>query len=562
LADTMIGAWDRHIVKFGGGLLLRRLDGFLTAGRDGRYLFLDFLDFMIDRPTFFSVSVARQHLPGLQVPQFNREYRYNQFNFFVQDTFKVTPRLVLNFGLRYENFGAPRNTGPIKDAVAELGEGADFPARLRSARLSFPGSGDQNFYESDNRNWAPRFGFSYDLTGTGKMPVRGAYGVFFDRPFDNLWQNLRNNNFVLPTFVAQSGDYLAPVSSVLPSYQSQTFAGDFPLLTVFQKDLRNGYAQSYFLGFERRLGEAWAVEVNALGALGRRLVTTDQVNRRDGLHNPGLPILSYRGHQGLSNYHALAAVARYRAGRAQLQAAYTWSHAIDLQSEPLASDFFDLSFTRVTPAGRHRAVAAFTRQFDSRGDRANSDFDQRHNLVLFSIWDLPRLLASSKAGLLFRDWRFSQLAAFRTGFPYTVFAASSLAVFNNRADLVGPGETNLPAPGGRRILNASAFRQPSPDQVGNSGRNAFRGPGLFNVDVSLSRSFALPWLGEAGRLTLRADAFNVLNHANLNNPDSFLGSEDFGIALYGRRGRDTGFPALSPLIEIPRQIQVILRIEF
>jgi len=61
---------------------------------------------------------------------------------------------------------------------------------------------------------------------------------------------------------------------------------------------------------------------------------------------------------------------------------------------------------------------------------------------------------------------------------------------------------------------------------------------------------------------VRADAFNVLNHANLNNPDSFLGSESFGIALYGRRGRDSGFPALSPLIETPRQIQLILRIEF
>ena len=558
LVDSLTWAQGRHMVKAGGGLLFRRLEGFLTAGRDGRYLFQDFVNFTIDRPDFFSVSVLRERLPGLELPRFDREYRSSQTSFFVQDTFKAAARLALNFGVRYENFSAPRNAGPVKDATVELGPGADFAARVASARVVFDSAPSQKLYRAGNGNWAARFGFSYDPLGSGKTLVRGAYGLFYDRPFDNLWQNLRNNNLVLPTFVQPGSDYLASIQSVLARYRGRAFATDFPRLTLFEPDLRNAYAQSYFLGVQQQVAEAWSLDVSALGSLGRRLLTTDQVNRRDGPHNAALPILAYRAAQGLSSYHALAAVARYRARQAQLQVAYTWSHAIDLQSDALAGDFFDLSFARVSGPQQYRGAAAFARQFDSRGDRGSSDFDQRHNLVWFSIWELPG------SRWLFRHWRLSQLAAFRSGFPYTVYAPSSLAIFNNRADVLQPQSAYREAPvaGGKRLLNADAFREPPSGRLGNSGRNAFRGPGLFNLDVSLSRSFALRRLGEAGRITLRVDAFNVLNHANLNNPDSVLGSNTFGFSLYGRRGRETGFPALAPWQETARQIQAMLRVEF
>ncbi len=89
------------------------------------------------------------------------------------------------------------------------------------------------------------------------------------------------------------------------------------------------------------------------------------------------------------------------------------------------------------------------------------------------------------------------------------------------------------------------------------------GPGLYNLDLSLGRSFGIRWLGESGRLSLRADAFNFLNHANLNNPDPLLGdTQTFGTAVFGRQGRQSGFPAVSPLNETARQIQMLLRVEF
>jgi hypothetical protein len=538
LTENLTLTRDRHIVKVGGGFLARRLDGFLTAGRDGRYLFDNFLKFLVDQPSLFSLSLSRTALPILSVPDFNREYGFRQFDFFGEDVFRWSSRLVLNFGLRYENFGAPQNTGRVKDSVVALDRG----------KVVFPASGDQPLYRSDNRSWAPRFGFSYDWSG--KLVLRGAYGLFYDRPFDNLWQNLRNNNFVLPNFAVQSKNYLAPVREALPSYQNQAFAGDFPSLTFIDPALRNSYSQNYFLGLERQVTESWVIEVNGLGALGRRLITTDQVNRRVGSYFPQLPIVSYRAAQGVSNYHALTVTANYRSRRARFQAAYTWSHSIDLQSEPLAGDFFNLDFTRLSPGEDRQGVAAFARQQDSRSDRGNSDFDQRQNLVFYSIWDLPW------------HFRFAQLAAIRSGFPYTVFAPATLGIFDNRPDQLFPAQTSKPVEGGRQVLDAAAFTLPSDNRVGDTGRNAFRGPSVYSVDVSLSRTFPVRRLGESGRITIRAGVFNLLNHANLNNPDSVLGSPSFGIALYGRQGRDTGFPGLVPFQETPRQLQLLLRIDF
>jgi hypothetical protein len=304
--------------------------------------------------------------------------------------------------------------------------------------------------------------------------------------------------------------------------------------------------------------------VNTLGSLGRKLITTDIVNRSfsvDGTSrfNVNLGDISYRSGQGLSDYNALTAVARYRAGRKQFQISYTWSHTIDNQSDPLARDFFDLQFTQIGAANSRSDFAAFSRQFDSRGDRGNSDFDQRHNLVFFSTWDLG-------------GWRFSQLAAFRSGFPYSVRAPIVFdphhpeSLYNGRASVVDPKNAVLAkpvsVPGGEQLLNTGAFVQSTNGLQGNTGRNAFRGPGLYNIDISLSRSFPLPWLREAGRLTVRADAFNFLNHANLNNPQPFINEPDFGQAKFGRQGISTGFPAVSPFNETARQIQLLLRVEF
>jgi hypothetical protein len=335
------------------------------------------------------------------------------------------------------------------------------------------------------------------------------------------------------------------------------------------------------LGIEQRATEHLVFQANFVGAFGRELLTSDLLNRPgsvpivpfanpNGLSKPGFPMVEYRANQGLSDYYGVQAVARYRSSRLQLQASYTWSHMIDNQSEPLAGEFFDFNFNGNTG----QPSAAFTRQFDSSADRANSDFDQRNNVVAYAVWEIPAAFVASKAARVFRDWTLGALTAIRSGFPYSplstqaaYFPGTGQFYVNNRANLVNPAQAviDAPSPGGVQILNPTAFVAPASGQLGNLGRNAFRGPGLYSADVSLSRRFRLAKLGEAGRFTIRADAFNLLNHANLNNPVTILGTPEpnpFGSALYGRQGFDPGFPTSAPLNDAPRQIQIMVRLEF
>ncbi len=570
--DTVTWAQGRHIVKAGGGLLWRSTKTALTAGRDGMYQFLDIIDFALDEPTFVFAPLTRGKLPNFTIPNYDRRYRQNQMFLFAQDTMRVNSRFTVNLGMRYENAGAPSNTGAEKDATLLLPGGS-----LKDATLTFPAAGDQRIYNRDNNDLAIRAGAAYDLRGNGSTILRGAYGIFYDRPFDNLWQNVRTNNFLLANLLLPGGryDYLQPLQQAITKLQGQRFAGDFPDLTYIDPSFKNALVHSYMFGVQQRLTSSWSVEVNGLGSLGRSLVTTDVINRlgsvpglgNNSRTNPGLFDISSRGNRGSSGYNALTFAARHRSSRGQFHLSYTYSHSIDNQSEPLAGDFFDLSFTRATSGSARQARSAFTRQNDARVDRASSDFDQRHNLVFYSLWYLPAPAANSFANHLLKDWRISQMAAFRSGFPYTVFVPASLGggsalLLNNRADVTGNPNTDIAVPGGRRLLTPAAFARPVAGSIGNTGRNAFAGPGLFSFDFSLSRSFALRWLGEGGRLTFRADAFNIFNHTNLAAPSSLLGASDFGIASYGRRGRDTGFPALAPFEETARQFQMMLRVEF
>jgi hypothetical protein len=582
--DNVVLIRHRHALKFGAGGLFRRLDGYLSAGDGGYYKFRSLDDFAAGTPYLIRVALSRSafQADAYTPPDYNRAYRYNQWFGFAQDSFRVTGRFLLNYGVRYENFGSPAGTGSAKDTILEIGSGASLADRLAGATL-VPGSGGtQQLYPADNNDWAARLGFSYSLRSNGRTMIRGGYGTYYDRPFDNLWQNIRNNSMVLATsFFA--GAMIVPVTGALPLLHNLEADRTFTRINLFDANLRSPRIHSYFLGLQHQAARSLVVEVNGLGSLGRGLISTDVVNRDYsvapvplenpfGNFNPSLPAVYYRANQGFSDYSALSVSARYRAGRGQFYAAYTWSHSIDNQSDPLAGDFYDLLPSRPGAAPPASLPAAFSEQFNNRIDRGNSDFDQRHNLVFYSIWDLPSAGRGSNGvlSLLTRDWKFAQVAAIRSGFPYTVISGYTGSIFdgppilNRRADLTDPAAlyTGLsPVDGGRQIVSALAF-QPSNVRVqGTSGRNAFSGPGLYSLDISLSRSFDVPQLGESGRITVRADAFNALNHANLGNPNWVLGSH-FGEALYGRREGAPAFPALTPFDEAGRQIQLLVRLDF
>ena len=347
---------SRHIVKAGAGYLDRRIEGYQTAGREGYYAFPSARSIFLDQPFDVNIAVNREGSPSV-VPDYDRSYRYRQWFGFFQGTWRASGRLTFNYGVRYENFGTPENVGAVKDTVVLLGPGGTLATSLaKSPGFSTPTSGNQKLYDdSDNRNWAGRAGFAYSVDRSGRFVVRGAYGLFYDRPFDNLWQTLRHNAVQLGTVFfnfGQSFNYLASPRSAPAAMTNVSRDEIFTRVSLFQPGLRTPYVQSYFLGARWFWTRNLSFEAEAFGSLGRELIATDTINR---VAQPGnvLPIVSYRSNQGNSNYSAGAAVLTWRSKRQVWQASYTWSHAIDNQSDPLAGRVWRSLVYRGVDVPRH-----------------------------------------------------------------------------------------------------------------------------------------------------------------------------------------------------------------
>lgn len=568
-----IYAGERHIVKAGGSLLLRSWNGYLTLGKEGYYNFATLADFGRDRPQQVRVSLSRLEFEqGRYVPaRFDRRYLLPAGSLFLQDSIAVGRRVRLNAGLRWEYQGVPRIDGPPNDVFLQMGAGPDWSAKFRDAR-TVPSSSGQLLYQASRSLWAPRLGATVRVTPSGGTLVRAAWGLYYDRLFDNLSQNVQNNSFILSsTFV--TSPTIVPIENLLPILQQQgRLRPDlvFSRLGLFPDTLLAPTVRSYFAGVEHQVTPRLDLQAYFLGAGGDHLIATDSINRLRSVWNGSrwvpfradLPRVIHRTNLGASSYRAMTAALRYRSMRAAFGVTYTLGFNKDNQSEPLAGDYYDLGGVRAGSGGAALPPAEFSLQFDPGADWGRSDYDQRHNFSATAVYEIPA--AGTSLRWLTRNWRIASLLAVRSGFPFTVFAAPppGPTIANARPDLTGSEPWRSPAleaPGGEVVLNPAAF-QPGPEgRQGTSPRNAYSSASYFNFDLSLARAIAFT---ERLRLTLRADAFNVLNHANLGTPASFAGTATFGTALYGRTGRATAFPALTPYTEVPRQFQLSLRLDF
>ncbi len=569
----------RHALGWGFEWRRGLHDSLLSPARDGFYIFDTIFDFLLDDPTFLLISLNRQTGLPASADDYRRFYSQKEFAAFFKDDLKLTRRLTLNLGLRFEYFGVPVARKTTRDFNFVFGNGQNIGERIASGRLE-PGE----LYRPDHNNFAPRFGFALDLRGNGKSVLRGGYGLFFDRIFNNIWLDVRSNTLSLQTLANFIGrpfqfDYTYPARLGVKKVEELT-----PTSTVVvDRGLRIPYGQSWFVGFQQELTPNLVLEVDHAGSLGRKLVTADTINRAWsvptaenplGRFNRNQPDLSYRSNQGLSDFVALeAGLSRRWSKGVQFQVSYTYSRTRDVQSDPLgrrASEKQERS-KRLADSSFFQIASAFTRQFDSSADYGRSDFDQTHNLVFNVIAQAPQLQGWRR---ILAGWQAAALAGFRSGFPFSVHSTEFFIpqggglLIRNRADFLGkdPGEAFLPqrgkVPGGVVLLDKNKFRAPAEGKIGNMPRNAFRGPGFWNADFAFSRSFALPRLGEQGRLQFRAEFFNLFNHTNLNNPDPFLESPSFGEALFGRQGFGSALPSVSPLNEQPRRIQFAVKLYF
>jgi len=463
---------------------------------------------------FDDLFVRRNLWVATSAPR-NIESRLGEVSAFVQDTFRMHPRLTATFGLRWEYTRGP--------ALAADTTSEDQPVY---------GLPDQAvLWDASSGAFAPRVGVAYRVREDGRLVLRAGWGIYYDSTLSVATDLVNGGPFSITQFVNGRN---APFSTLL------SFA--------FSPDLRLPAVHQWNATMEGGLGPLGTLSVSYVGAAGRRLL-----RREFGTVEDSLTLwLAMATSNGASDYQGLQVQFRRPMTKGlQAMASYTWSHSLDNSS----SDSL-----------LHRTGSGLTPD----SDRGSSDFDVRHNLNVAVTYETGSREGGGAAARLFSHWAIDGILRARTGFPINVLTseyAMGLGFANAyRPDLVAGAPVwirDRSAPGGRR-LNREAFAPKPGYEQGNLGRNALRGFGMHQVDVAVHREFRL---GEGRSLLLRLEAFNLFNHPNFADPTPFLSSPLFGESpSMLNRMLGTGSPGsgLTPVFQTggPRSLQIVFRYRF
>ncbi len=462
-----------------------------------------------------------------------QQIRTESYNFFINDSYRITPRLTLNGGLRYE-YNSP--------AVDAEDRANIYDVATRNLVAVGTNGVPRSGFDADKNNFAPRVGFAWTLGEDEKTVLRGGYGVYYDQsplaPAEALYFNspFFDNNifFSLPGLPLTLND---PFPSFFP----------FPLpdsALAIQRDLRTGYMQHWNFNVERQLWRASVLEVAYVGSKGTKLLTARDINQpQPSVLPPGLPFvprpdprfddIDLLESRANSSYNAMQVRFQQRLTRGfSALASYTWSKSIDD-----ASNFFSSAGDPNFPQN----------SFNVAAERGRSNFDVAHRLSVSYSYALPFRRYEGVAGTLLNGWETYGIVTLQTGRPFTVALLSeidnsgtgrSILGFgaNDRPNLVGNPELSDPTT--LQWFNTTAFAFPPPGTFGNAGRNILDGPGFQNVNASLLKNTRIT---ERVNLQFRAEAFNLFNHPNFNLPDNFLGSPTFGRITSARDPRHIQF---------------------
>ncbi len=520
-----------HLIKFGADLRFSQQNAFRDVESRGRLQFSPFLtltnnalaDLLLGFPLL--TSVARVDNP--------QQIRTGSYNFFINDSYRVRPRLTLNAGLRYE-YNSPPVDAEDRANIYDVVTRNLVPVGTNGV----PRSG----FDPDKNNFAPRVGFAWTIGDDAKTVLRGGYGIYYDQsplaPAEALYFNspFFDNNIFFPF-------------PGLPLTLSNPFPAFFPFplpdsALAIQRDLRTGYMQHWNFNIERQLGEKTVVEVAYVGSKGTKLLTARDINQpQPSVLPPGLPFvprpdprfddIDLLESRANSNYNALQMRFQQRLTRGfSALASYTWSKSIDD-----ASNFFSSAGDPNFPQNSYNVAA----------ERGRSNFDVSHRLSVSYSYELPFKHAEGVAGKLVNGWETFGIVTLQTGRPFTVALLSeidnsgtgrSILGFgaNDRPNLVGNPELSNPSTS--QWFNTAAFAFPAPGTFGNAGRNILEGPGFQSVNASLVKNTRF---SERVNLQFRAEAFNLFNHPNFNLPDNFLGSPTFGRITSARDPRHIQF---------------------
>ena len=525
----------KHLFKFGADLRFSQQNAFRDVESRGRLQFSPFFqltgnalgDLLLGFPLL--TTVARVDNP--------QQIRTESYNFFINDSYRVTQQLTLNAGLRYEYNSPPvdaEDRANVFDTVTR--------SLVRVGTNGVPRSG----FEADKNNFAPRVGLAWSLGE--KTVLRGGYGIYYDQsplaPAEALYFNspFFDNNI----FFSLPG---------LPLTLNDPFPSFFPLplpdsTLAIQRDLRTGYMQHWNFNVERQLGSRSVLEVAYVGSKGTKLLTARDINQpQPSVLPPGLPFVprpdprfddvNLLESRANSNYNALQARFQQRLSHGfSALASYTWSKSIDN-----ASNFFSSAGDPNFPQNSYNVSA----------ERGRSNFDVRQRLSVSYMYALPfgkgRAYFADNGWLstVLSGWETYGIVTLQSGRPFTVALLSELDNSGTGRSILGFGANDRPNlvgnpdvsdPSTLQWFNTAAFAFPAPGTFGNAGRNILDGPGFQNVNASLLKNTRLT---ERVNLQFRAEAFNLFNHPNFNLPDNFLGSPTFGRITSARDPRHIQF---------------------
>jgi outer membrane receptor protein involved in Fe transport len=492
-------------------------------------------------------------------PNFSRSNRYHEFGLYAQDSWKASPRLTVNAGLRWEYFGTQHNKNANLDSnwyAQNTGFADDNLGQyIRTGGLQLaPTSPNGELWNAPLTNFGPRVGVAWDVFGDGKTSLRGGYGIGYERNFGNVTFNIIQNppNYaVLAIPGPVTNDNFGPLAGD---------NGTLPLpkvgARIVNPDIKTAYAHMWNASFEHQFGGGifWSLEYS--GSKGVNLYSIAYPNQ-SGLGNFALGdpctglqpdgttdctakvnngygnSIGYRGNQGFSIYNGLSnrlRVSNFMHLGLDLTANYTWSHAID----NLSSTFFE---SGVQGQYGNSNITINNGNFD-RGlldpyhpglDRGDAEFDIRHRVTVAGTWRVPYGAKQGVARALLGGWSLNPLFVARTGQPFSIFDSSvqQLPYNTPRATFAGdvPNTSNgliaTSVPNTYQYITFSAsqvthvpmsFAPGSSWPSSMSGRDAFRAPGWWNLDFGLYKDTKIT---ERFSLQLRAEVFNIFNHANL-----------------------------------------------
>ncbi len=522
--DDVFLTRGRHSIKAGFYFEGMRLNEFTRAAVNGQFQFTSLTGFLTNHPFIFDATT---------VPPTPRDLQEDIFAGYVQDDWRVTPKLTINIGLRYEA------SSVVHEAKGKL-------SNLVNLSDATPQLGSPFFKNPTTLNFEPRVGFSLDPFADGKTILRGGFGIYDVLPLPYL--------FILPASVAapyaQIGVAAGPGLPAGSFYSTAQNALSPYFLTGAHVETspKRDYVYQYNLNIQRQITNHLTLLVGFVGSRGlHQPYYTDQFNivfptqTAQGYQwptavdpatgqlvvNPPPPVNpGYGAIRGLewkadSYYDGLQVGLHQSLNHGvQYQVSYTQSRSIDTSSASLAPDAFSNS------------IADLPFFAPSRG-RGPSDFNVGRVLVVDVIAQVPHA-QSDRAAVkwLTEGWQVGTILTAHDGVPFTPTYGSDgdplgssgaggigVGIQDYPDRLTGPGCSSLTNPGNPvNYVKNQCFAVPQVGLLGNAGRNILTGPGVLELDGSVFKNIQVPRVGDRIKVQFRAEAFNLLNHVNYANP--------------------------------------------